>query len=192
MIDLRQRFDYSPPFISALPTQCSRILVSSDLWARGIDVQNVGLVVNYDVPSSASDYLHRIGRSGRFGRRGLAVTLIAGTDDLRQLTSIARYYQIAISPAPSALEQMVEERATLTMPPSNAVAVTHNSTGLSLNEQERTIVAVKHEQRKKNRKNKRNRRLQAVRAVAVEKKSKPSKKKRMKRVRQSANPVLSV
>lgn len=156
-------------------------------------MQNVGLVVNYDVPSSASDYLHRIGRSGRFGRRGLAVTLIAGTDDLRQLTSIARYYQIAISPAPSALDQMVEGHETLTVPSSDAITVAHNSTGLSLSVQEQTIVAVKHEQqKKKSRKNKRNRCLQAVRTVALEKKSKPSKKKRMKRVRQSANPVLPV
>ncbi|KER20627.1 hypothetical protein T265_10864 [Opisthorchis viverrini] len=85
----------------------SRILVCSDIWARGIDVQNVGLVVNYDLPATPSDYLHRIGRSGRFGRRGLAVSFVAGADDRRKLDSIARQYRIAIPPAPAALDKML-------------------------------------------------------------------------------------
>lgn len=88
----------------------SRILVSSDVWARGIDVQNVGLVVNYDLPvAGASDYLHRIGRSGRFGRRGLAISLVAGADDKRKLAAIARHYRISIQPAPSSLDRMLSD-----------------------------------------------------------------------------------
>ncbi|TGZ70081.1 hypothetical protein CRM22_003377 [Opisthorchis felineus] len=85
----------------------SRILVCSDIWARGIDVQNVGLVVNYDLPATPSDYLHRIGRSGRFGRRGLAVSFVADADDRRKLDAIARQYRIAIPPAPAALDKML-------------------------------------------------------------------------------------
>lgn len=53
----------------------SRILVTSDLMARGVDIVNVNLVINLDVPGDSSTYLHRIGRCGRFGRRGLAITL---------------------------------------------------------------------------------------------------------------------
>lgn len=49
----------------------SRVLITTDVWARGIDVQQVSLVINYDLPSSREAYLHRIGRSGRFGRKGV-------------------------------------------------------------------------------------------------------------------------
>lgn len=53
----------------------SRILIGSDLIARGIDVENVNLVINLDVPADSSTYLHRIGRCGRFGTHGIAITL---------------------------------------------------------------------------------------------------------------------
>jgi ATP-dependent RNA helicase len=48
----------------------SRVLITTDIWARGIDVQQVSLVINYDLPSNRENYIHRIGRSGRFGRKG--------------------------------------------------------------------------------------------------------------------------
>lgn len=48
----------------------SRVLISTDVWARGIDVQQVSLVINYDIPKDRENYIHRIGRSGRFGRKG--------------------------------------------------------------------------------------------------------------------------
>ncbi|CAH8621636.1 unnamed protein product [Heterobilharzia americana] len=84
-----------------------RILISSDMWARGIDVQTVGLVVNFDLPTNASEYLHRIGRSGRFGRTGLAVSFIADAEERKQLLEICNYYQIAIPPAPARLDKML-------------------------------------------------------------------------------------
>ena len=55
----------------------SRILISTDLLARGIDVHQVGLVVNYELPTKKEVYIHRIGRSGRFGRTGVAINLIS-------------------------------------------------------------------------------------------------------------------
>ncbi|CAH8634326.1 unnamed protein product [Schistosoma bovis] len=84
-----------------------RILISSDMWARGIDVQTVGLVVNFDLPMNTSEYLHRIGRSGRFGRTGLAVSFIANAEERKQLLEICNYYQIAIPPAPARLDKML-------------------------------------------------------------------------------------
>ncbi len=54
----------------------SRVLITTDVWARGIDVQQVSLVINYDLPSSRENYLHRIGRSGRFGRKGGMLLLL--------------------------------------------------------------------------------------------------------------------
>jgi ATP-dependent helicase YprA (DUF1998 family) len=53
----------------------SRVLITTDVWARGIDVQQVSLVINYDLPSNRENYIHRIGRSGRFGRKGVAINV---------------------------------------------------------------------------------------------------------------------
>merc|ERR1711939_326081 len=58
----------------------SRVLISTDLTARGIDVYQVSLVMNYDLPTSKEKYLHRIGRSGRYGRKGTAINFVAHRD----------------------------------------------------------------------------------------------------------------
>ncbi len=69
----------------------SRVLITTDVWARGIDVQQVSLVINYDLPSSRENYLHRIGRSGRFGRKGVAINFVT-VEDVRILRDIEQYY----------------------------------------------------------------------------------------------------
>ncbi|KAJ7504686.1 P-loop containing nucleoside triphosphate hydrolase protein, partial [Mycena galericulata] len=51
----------------------SRVLITTDVWARGIDVEQVLLVINYDLPENPANYNHRIGRSCRFGRKGVAI-----------------------------------------------------------------------------------------------------------------------
>lgn len=58
----------------------SRVLITTDLLARGIDVQQVSLVVNYDLPSDRENYIHRIGRGGRFGRKGVAINFVTNND----------------------------------------------------------------------------------------------------------------
>ena len=58
----------------------SRVLITTDLLARGIDVQQVSLVINYDLPTNRENYIHRIGRSGRFGRKGVAINFLARGD----------------------------------------------------------------------------------------------------------------
>ena len=77
----------------------SRILISTDLLSRGIDVQQVSVVINYDVPSSIDNYIHRIGRSGRFGRKGVAINLITFTD-ISKLHEIEKYYATVIEELP--------------------------------------------------------------------------------------------
>merc|ERR1711862_866554 len=54
----------------------ARVLVATDVWGRGLDVQQVSLVICYDLPPSREFYLHRIGRSGRFGRKGVAINFV--------------------------------------------------------------------------------------------------------------------
>ena len=58
----------------------SRVLIATDLLARGIDVQQVSLVINYDLPASKENYIHRIGRGGRFGRKGVAINFVTAED----------------------------------------------------------------------------------------------------------------
>lgn len=71
-----------------------RVLVSSDLTARGIDVQQVNVVINFDIPTNVATYLHRIGRSGRYGRKGCAINLCAGPRAERCLRDIVNYYRL--------------------------------------------------------------------------------------------------
>ncbi len=77
----------------------TRILISTDLLSRGIDVQQVSVVINYDVPSSIENYIHRIGRSGRFGRKGVAINLITFTD-ISKLHDIEKHYSTVIDELP--------------------------------------------------------------------------------------------
>ena len=83
----------------------TRILVSTDLLARGIDVQQVGLVINFELPPKKENYIHRIGRSGRFGRRGIAINLIS-QHEANYLLQIQEYYQTQISELPNDLSEL--------------------------------------------------------------------------------------
>ena len=77
----------------------SRVLITTDLLARGIDVQQVSLVINYDLPTNRENYIHRIGRSGRFGRKGVAINFLA-TGDVRYLRDIEQFYNTQIEEMP--------------------------------------------------------------------------------------------
>jgi len=77
----------------------SRVLITTDLLSRGIDVQQVSVVINYDLPKEKESYLHRIGRSGRFGRKGLAINFVTFRD-LRALKEIEQFYETQIDPLP--------------------------------------------------------------------------------------------
>ena len=72
-----------------------RVLVATDIISRGIDVQQVGLVINYDVPYDPDKYIHRVGRSGRFGRTGVAITFVTSKRrDLSNMDNIVTKYNI--------------------------------------------------------------------------------------------------
>ena len=73
----------------------SRVLITTDLLARGIDVQQVSLVINYDLPTNRENYIHRIGRGGRFGRKGVAINFVT-TEDVRMLREIERKHRVAM------------------------------------------------------------------------------------------------
>jgi len=79
-----------------------RVLISSNITARGIDIQQVSCVINFDIPNDISVYLHRIGRSGRWGRKGVGINLITERD-VQNMRSIEKYYDTQIIEMPGDL-----------------------------------------------------------------------------------------
>jgi ATP-dependent RNA helicase UAP56/SUB2 len=82
----------------------ARILVSTDLFGRGIDIERVNVVINYDMTDSADQYLHRVGRAGRFGTKGLAVTFIGSPEDQTVMNDVQRRFEVQISEMPDTIE----------------------------------------------------------------------------------------
>ena len=80
-----------------------RVLISTDLLARGIDVQQVSLVVNYELPVQRENYIHRIGRSGRYGKKGVAINLVHG-DEKNMMKDIEKHYSTTIEELPEDLD----------------------------------------------------------------------------------------
>jgi translation initiation factor 4A len=81
----------------------SRILISSDVTARGIDIQQVSIVINFDLPKCVHKYLHRIGRSGRWGRKGIGINFITKSD-FYKLKEIETHYASEIIALPNDLK----------------------------------------------------------------------------------------
>jgi len=84
----------------------SRVLISTDVWARGLDVPQVSLVINYDLPNNRELYIHRIGRSGRYGRKGVAINFVK-QDDIRILRDIEQYYSTQIDEMPMNVGELI-------------------------------------------------------------------------------------
>jgi len=84
----------------------SRVLIATDVWGRGLDVQQVSLVICYDLPNNRELYIHRIGRSGRFGRKGVAINFVKN-DDVRILRDIEQYYSTQIDEMPMNVADLI-------------------------------------------------------------------------------------
>ena len=81
-----------------------RVLLSSDLLARGIDIQQLSLVINFDLPREKETYIHRIGRSGRYGRKGVAINLISDRE-LEYMKNIETFYDTKINEMPADISE---------------------------------------------------------------------------------------
>ena len=84
----------------------SRILIATDLIARGIDIQQVSLVINYDLPRDKENYVHRIGRGGRFGRKSVAINFLT-RDDVNFMREIEKFYCIEVNELPANIEELL-------------------------------------------------------------------------------------
>merc|ERR1712083_961557 len=81
-----------------------RIMVSTDLFGRGIDIERVNIVINYDMPDEGDSYLHRVGRAGRFGTKGLALTFVCGDEDADILKKVQERFEVNIGEMPGQID----------------------------------------------------------------------------------------
>jgi ATP-dependent RNA helicase UAP56/SUB2 len=82
----------------------SRIMVATDLIGRGIDIERVNVVINYDMPSEPDTYLHRVGRAGRFGTKGLAISFISSKADGEVLNGVQKRFVVSITELPDEID----------------------------------------------------------------------------------------
>lgn len=81
-----------------------RILVATDLFGRGMDIERVNIAINYDMPENSDSYLHRVARAGRFGTKGLAVTFVADENDAKILNDVQNRFEVNISQLPDQID----------------------------------------------------------------------------------------
>merc|ERR1712194_116484 len=81
-----------------------RILVTTDMFGRGMDVERINIVIQYDMPSDDTAYLHRVGRAGRFGTKGLALTFVASDKDSEVLKQVQSRFEAKIGEMPKDID----------------------------------------------------------------------------------------
>ena len=77
-----------------------RILVATNLFGRGMDIERVNIVVNYDMPEDSDTYLHRVARAGRFGTKGLAISFVSDEEDAKVLNDVQDRFEVNVSELP--------------------------------------------------------------------------------------------
>lgn len=82
----------------------ARILVSTDLFGRGMDIERINIVVNYDFPDDTDQYLHRVGRAGRFGTKGLGISFISSAEDAEYLAGVQSRFEVDIPSLPEEID----------------------------------------------------------------------------------------
>ena len=82
-----------------------RILVTTDIFGRGIDVEKINIVINFDMTNESDQYLHRVGRAGRFGTKGLAISFISTPDDNKILDEVQARFEVKIDELPASIDK---------------------------------------------------------------------------------------
>lgn len=81
-----------------------RILIATEIFGRGIDIEKINIVINFDMPKKSDEYLHRVGRAGRFGTKGLAITFVETDEDKLVLAEIQKRFEVKIGELPSTID----------------------------------------------------------------------------------------
>jgi ATP-dependent RNA helicase UAP56/SUB2 len=81
-----------------------RILIATEIFGRGIDIEKINIVFNFDMPTKSDEYLHRVGRAGRFGTKGLAITFVDTAEDKAVLAEIQKRFEVKIGELPTTID----------------------------------------------------------------------------------------
>jgi ATP-dependent RNA helicase UAP56/SUB2 len=79
-------------------------MVATDIFGRGIDMEKINVVFNFDMPQDSDSYIHRVGRAGRFGTRGLTITFVSSPKDIEILNEIQSRFDVKIEELPTTLD----------------------------------------------------------------------------------------
>lgn len=82
-----------------------RIMISTDLFGRGIDIEKVNIVINFHMPDKADQYLHRVGRAGRFGTKGLTISFISNEQDTEVLNEVQSRFEVKVEELPAQVDK---------------------------------------------------------------------------------------
>ena len=82
----------------------SRIMVATDLFGRGIDIERVNVVINFDMPTEPDQYLHRVGRAGRFGTKGLAISFVSSKENGEVINGVQNRFVVSIPDLPDEID----------------------------------------------------------------------------------------
>ena len=81
-----------------------RILVATDLFGRGMDIERINIVINYDFPSESDQYLHRVNRAGRFGTKGLAISFVSSPADESIMAQVQKRFEVEVPELPDQID----------------------------------------------------------------------------------------
>ena len=84
-----------------------RIMISTDLLGRGIDIEKINIVINYDMPPESDQYLHRVGRAGRFGTKGLAISFVSDDKDSEVLNDVQARFEVKVEEMPLFIDKSI-------------------------------------------------------------------------------------
>lgn len=82
----------------------SRILISTNLFGRGVDMERINIVINFDMTENSNEYLHRVGRAGRFGTKGLAITFVTDEEEQKVLDDVQNRFEVKVTPLPDEID----------------------------------------------------------------------------------------
>ena len=82
-----------------------RIMICTDLFGRGIDIEKINVVINFDMPNESDQYLHRVGRAGRFGTKGLAISFISSQEDTDVLNDVQSRFEVKVEDLPTTIDK---------------------------------------------------------------------------------------
>jgi len=82
----------------------TRMMVATDVFGRGIDISRVNVVINYDMPTDSDSYLHRVGRAGRFGTKGLSISFVSNSGEGEVLNDVQARFVVRVEPLPDQID----------------------------------------------------------------------------------------